>query len=148
MAIADGHGLPIAVRVTSASPNESTLAEDTLRQRHIRTLPERMIGNRAYDSDRLDERLRQEHGVELIAPNRRRPKRTQDSQPLRRTCGVGRGLSGFAHWGGVQRGRFDGSGKSEMTPGSTPGTPPRKAASSTALGLDMSPGMGRILGGS
>jgi transposase len=84
MAIADGHGLPIAVGVTSASPNESTLVEDTLRQRHLSALPERLIGDRAYDSDRLDERLRREQGIEMIAPNRRRRKRTQDGRPLRR----------------------------------------------------------------
>lgn len=47
-------------------------------------VPERMIGDRAYDSDRLDERLQTEQGVELIAPNRRRRKRTQDGRPLRR----------------------------------------------------------------
>lgn len=84
MAIADSHGLPIAVRVTSASPNESTLVEATLAQRHIAALPERMIGDKAYDSDRLDERLRQEQGIELIAPNRRKRRRTQDGRPLRR----------------------------------------------------------------
>jgi len=43
-----------------------------------------MIGDKAYDSDRLDERLRQQQGIELIAPNRRRRKRTQDGRPLRR----------------------------------------------------------------
>ena len=84
MAIADSHGLPIAVRVTSASPNESTLVEATLAQRHLAALPERMIGDKAYDSDRLDERLRQQQGVELIAPNRRKRRRTQDGRPLRR----------------------------------------------------------------
>lgn len=84
MAIADGHGLPVAVRVTSASPNESTLVEDTLRQRYVNALPQRMIGDRAYDSDGLDERLRREHGIEMIAPNRRRRRRTQDGRPLRR----------------------------------------------------------------
>ncbi len=85
MAIADRHGLPIAVRVTSASPHESKLVEDTLRQRHVSALPERMIGDRAYDSDPLDERLQREHGVELIAPNRKKKrKRTQDGRPLRR----------------------------------------------------------------
>jgi transposase len=84
MAIADCHGLPIAIRVTSASPNESTLVEATLAQRHIAALPKRMIGDKAYDSDRLDERLRQEQGVELIAPNRRKRRRTQDGRPLRR----------------------------------------------------------------
>ena len=85
MAIADRHGLPIAVRVTSASPHESKLVEDTLRQRHVAAVPERMIGDRAYDSDPLDERLQHEQGVELIAPNRKnKRKRTQDKPPLRR----------------------------------------------------------------
>lgn len=48
-------------------------------------LPDKLIGDRAYDSDPLDERLRREHGVDLIAPNRRRKRRrTQDGRPLRR----------------------------------------------------------------
>ena len=85
MAIADRHGLPIAVGITSASPHESKLVEDTLRQRHVSGVPERMIGDRGYDSDPLDERLQREHGVELIAPNRsNKRKRTQDGRPLRR----------------------------------------------------------------
>jgi transposase len=84
MAIADSHGLPLAVRVTSASPNESTLVEATLEERHVAALPKRMIGDKAYDSDRLDERLRQEQSIEMIAPNRRRRKRTQDGRPLLR----------------------------------------------------------------
>lgn len=47
-----------------------------------------MIGDRAYDSDPLDQRLRQQHAVELIAPhkvNRSKPK-TQDGRKLRRYC--------------------------------------------------------------
>ncbi len=85
MAIADRHGLPLAVRVTSASPHETKLVEDTLRQRHVSALPERLIGDRGYDSDPLDERLQREHGVELIAPHRKnKRKRTQDGRPLRR----------------------------------------------------------------
>jgi transposase len=47
-------------------------------------LPERLIGDKAYDSDRLDERLRNQHGIEMIAPNRRNRNRTQDGRPLRR----------------------------------------------------------------
>ncbi len=44
-----------------------------------------MIGDRAYDSDPLDERLQRGHGVQLIAPNRKKKrKRTQDGRPLRR----------------------------------------------------------------
>jgi transposase len=83
MAIADGGGLPVAVGVTSASPNESTLVESTLERRHIGPLPKRMIGDRAYDSDPLDERL-EIQGIEMIAPNRRRRSKTQDGRPLRR----------------------------------------------------------------
>ena len=84
MAIVDSHGLPIAVGVTSASPNESTLVEDTLAQRHIAAVPQRLIGDKAYDSDPLDARLRQLHGIEVIAPNRRKRRKTQDGRPLRR----------------------------------------------------------------
>ena len=44
-----------------------------------------MIGDKAYDSDALDERLA-EQGVELIAPHRnnRKKKKTQDRRKLRR----------------------------------------------------------------
>ncbi len=83
MAIADSHGLPLAIRVTSASPNESTLVEATLVERHVAALPKRLIGDKAYDSDPLDKRLRNE-GIELISPNRRKRKKTQDGRPLRR----------------------------------------------------------------
>ena len=48
-------------------------------------LPQRLIGDRAYDSDGLDTALR-EQGVEMIAPHRRNRTRskTQDGRPLRR----------------------------------------------------------------
>ena len=84
MAIAERHGLPFAIWVASASPNECKLVEETLRRRHVAALPQRMIGDRAYDSDPLDARLQAEHGIELVAPNRRKRKKTQDGRPLRR----------------------------------------------------------------
>ena len=44
-----------------------------------------MIGDKAYDSDRLDQRLRQQYGVELIAPHRvPRRSASQDGRGLRR----------------------------------------------------------------
>ncbi len=45
-----------------------------------------MIGDRAYDSDPLDRLLRQNYGIELIAPHRslRTKTFTQDGRPLRR----------------------------------------------------------------
>jgi transposase len=57
MAIADGHGFPLSVYVASASPHETKLIEPTLDQRFLADLPERMIGDRAYDSDPLDQRI-------------------------------------------------------------------------------------------
>jgi transposase len=85
MGIADGHGLPVALRTESASPAEVTLVEKTLEERIVAEVPERLIGDKAYDSDKLDEQLMENYGTEMIAPNkvnRRTP--TQDGRPLRR----------------------------------------------------------------
>jgi transposase len=85
MAVADGTGFPHAISVGSASPHEVTLVEDTLDKRFTEEMPERLIGDRAYDSDPLDERLQQQ-GIEMIAPhksNRKKPA-TQDGRALRR----------------------------------------------------------------
>ena len=86
MAISDGHGLPLAVHLASASPNEATLVEATLERRFLRETPERLIGDKAYDSDPLDQRVHEKFGVALIAPhrwNRSKPV-TQDGRALRR----------------------------------------------------------------
>jgi transposase len=86
MAICDGHGLPLAIHLASASPAEVTLVEATLDDRFLAWYPERLIGDKAYDSDPLDETLMAMWGIELIAQhraNRRRPA-TQDGRPLRR----------------------------------------------------------------
>ncbi len=48
-------------------------------------LPERLIGDKAYDSAALDDRMAEEYGIEMIAPNRRnRKQKTQDGRQLRR----------------------------------------------------------------
>lgn len=48
--------------------------------------PELLIGDKAYDSDPLDERLRTERRVELVAPHKANCKKepTQDGRVLRR----------------------------------------------------------------
>jgi transposase len=85
MAVADRAGLPLAVHVASASPAESTLVEPTLASCFPTALPQRLIGDKADDSDPLDAEL-SAWGIELIAPHRinrvRQP--TQDGRPLRR----------------------------------------------------------------
>jgi len=61
------------------------LVEATIKSRFIKKKPKRLIGNKAYDSDPLDQRLQQIHGVELIAPHKvtRKKPRTQDDKVLR-----------------------------------------------------------------
>ena len=86
MAIADASGIPVAANVASASPHEVTLVDQTIDSGFVEHAPDRLIGDKAYDSDGLDERLMHERGVEMIAPhrsNRRKPK-TQDGRKLRR----------------------------------------------------------------
>jgi hypothetical protein len=47
---------------------------------------ENLVGDNAYDSDKLDTELRQ-YGIELIAPHRSNSKnKTQDGRRLRRYC--------------------------------------------------------------
>jgi transposase len=85
MAIADRSGLPVAAGIASASPHEVTLVDETIDNGFLEDAPEHLIGDMAYDSDGLDERLMRERGIEMIAPNRRnRRSRTQDGRPLRR----------------------------------------------------------------
>lgn len=61
------------------------LVEKTLEERIVAEVPERLIGDKAYDSDRLDEQLMQNYGTEMIAPNKQnRRVPTQDGRPLRR----------------------------------------------------------------
>jgi transposase len=61
------------------------LVDSTLDASFIAEEPQRLIGDRAYDSDPLDERLAKQRGIQLIAPNRsNRRILTQDGRPLRR----------------------------------------------------------------
>ena len=85
IALADDHSLPLAVSIESASPHESQLVDGVLGHSFLDTLPARLIGDKAYDSDRLDRELAERYGIEMIAPHRgERRTPTQDGRPLRR----------------------------------------------------------------
>jgi transposase len=85
MGIADRHGLPLALRAESASPAEVTLVKQTMEERIVADVPERLIGDKAYDSDKLDQEMLEEYGTEMIAPNKKNRKvPTQDGRALRR----------------------------------------------------------------
>jgi transposase len=86
MGLADAFGLPIAISTGSASPHEITLVEGTLDACFLENVPDKIVGDMAYDCDPMDNRLTNERGVELIAPhkiNRVKPA-TQDGRPFRR----------------------------------------------------------------
>ena len=85
IALADDHSLPLSVSIESASPHESQLVDGVLGHSFLDTLPARLIGDKAYDSDRLDRDLADRYGIEMIAPHRgQRREPTQDGRPLRR----------------------------------------------------------------
>ncbi|CAF0692387.1 hypothetical protein MPNT_120001 [Candidatus Methylacidithermus pantelleriae] len=82
IAVADRTGLPLATSVGSASPHEITLVEPILQARFVAERPRRLIGDRAYDSDPLDERLAAQ-GIQTIAPHC--PNHKEASHPRRST---------------------------------------------------------------
>ena len=56
-----------------------------MEERFVADVPERLIGDKAYDSDRLDEQMMQKFGTEVIAPNKQnRRVLIQDGRSLRR----------------------------------------------------------------
>ncbi len=86
MVLVDATGLPVAVDTAPANRHESRLVQ----QLFDFMLPfepiTRVVGDKAYDSDRLDAEL-EEQDIELISPHRssRRPEnKTQDGRTLRR----------------------------------------------------------------
>jgi transposase len=84
MAVADRHGLPIAIGIASGERHETQLVVETLRSRFLKRKLRRLIGDRAYDSDKLDAEL-SAMGIEMIAPHHpNRKNLTQDGRPLRR----------------------------------------------------------------
>lgn len=85
MGIVDRNGLPLAVCTHAANHHEVTLVQLTFDFYMIEAKPEKLIGDKAYDSDDLDDDLR-EQGIDMIAPHRsnRRKANTQDGRKLRR----------------------------------------------------------------
>lgn len=97
MAIAAVTSLPLAVNVDSASPHESQLLDETLVGGFLDELPARLIGDRAYDSDPLDQRLQREWDIELIAPSASIGGRRR----IEESCGA---INGAGGWNGCSSG--------------------------------------------
>ena len=92
MVLGDGEGVPLGVRLESASPEEVTLADATLKEVRVprpkgRPLqkPKRVIADRGYDSDPPRQRWRR-RSIEPIAPYRKNNKerKYEEGRKLRR----------------------------------------------------------------
>lgn len=87
MAIADRNGLPLALYLEGGNRYDSVLTERTLDAAFVAKLPPRLIGDKAWDSGTLQQRLLNERGIDLIAPKRSggwTKNRKQDRRKLRR----------------------------------------------------------------
>ena len=78
MAIADASGIPVAACVVK-------LVEKTIDSSFTKYAPDKIISDKAYDSDPLNKKLMEERCIEMIAPHRRGRKKakTQDGRKLR-----------------------------------------------------------------
>jgi transposase len=83
MILVDAKGLPVAACSPPANPHETGLIQELFGFMLTAENPRRVIGDKAYDSDRLDAQMAQ-GGIEMIAPNRANRSATQDGRPLRR----------------------------------------------------------------
>ena len=85
LAIADASCLPVAAHVESASPHKVRLVEATIDSSFTRYASNKLVSDKAYDSDSLDQQFFQERGVENCATSPRRKKSsTQDGRKLKR----------------------------------------------------------------
>jgi len=85
MAIVERSGLPVSLSTHAANHHEVKLVQLGFDFYMLEKKPDFLIGDGAYDSDPLDDELR-ETGTRMIAPhkkNRKKPK-TQDGREFRR----------------------------------------------------------------
>jgi len=85
MLLVDGNGLPLSLDTASASPAEVKLIESLLDRQMLPSDPDRLIYDRAADSDALRTQLA-ERQIELVCPHRKNRVKpaTQDGRALRR----------------------------------------------------------------
>jgi hypothetical protein len=87
IAIADRHDLPLAICAESASPAEVKLVSQTLGPRFVAGVPEKLVGDKGYDSNRLDAELLGQFGADMNSvPSRGRPDPILGSRAGRLSC--------------------------------------------------------------
>ncbi|MDF0665612.1 MAG: transposase [Nitrospira sp.] len=91
LAFVDRHGLPLSVSTHAANHHEVKLVQLSFNCYMLEAKPEYPIGDRAYDSDGLDDDLTQD-SVNMLAPHRSTRKlKTQDGCHLR-SAGLSNGF--------------------------------------------------------
>ena len=84
MAITDRAGLPVSATIASGERHEVRLVRAAIKHRFTKAKPQKLIGDKAYDSARLEKELAAQH-IQLIAPARsKNSKRWPDGRGLRR----------------------------------------------------------------
>lgn len=85
MALVDGNGLPLAIDIEAANHAEVNLIEPLIDSAATEYVPNKLIYDRAADSDKLRDRLA-DRDIELICPHRkgRVSPSKQDGRSLRR----------------------------------------------------------------
>lgn len=87
MALADIRGMPLSIVIAPGNRHDVVLTDLTLDASFVDLLPEKLIGDKAWDSEKLQTELALERGIELVAPKRggaRPSRRRQDGRALRR----------------------------------------------------------------
>lgn len=100
LAIVDRHGLPLSVSTPAAKHQEVTLVKLSFDCYMLEDKRKPLIGDRASDSDRLDEDLKQDR-MNMMAPHRSTRKlNTQAGRPLRRYqhCRLGERFFAWLQW--------------------------------------------------
>ncbi len=84
MQMVDKEGLLVSLHIDSANPHESRLLMKTLKNSISLTKPRYILGDRAYDSDKLDFECKK-LGISLVAYHKQnRKNHTQDGREARR----------------------------------------------------------------
>ena len=82
MVLVDGAGTPLGAYLDAASPAEVTLLEKTLASQPIRGTPERLIGDRGYDSNAVRRFLKRRRIQPIIPARSNNTQATDQDGPL------------------------------------------------------------------
>jgi transposase len=94
LVVVDGQGVPLGGTITLASPTEVTLAEEALETIKVprqgrgrpKTRPKKLIGDKAYDSDKMRHTLAV-RGISLLVPLRKnRKNKRKQSEKVWESC--------------------------------------------------------------